>query len=180
MARHLCHCSLVHLLLLVAAGTVAAAQGGGGAVDPSELWCVAKNNAEDAALQTAIDWACGPGGADCGMIQQGGPCYDPMDLQQTASYAFNDYYLKHGLADDACFFDNNAALTSLNPSRGKCKFPSSKMVSNGSVADTASMPGTGQRGFADSSGTSRISSVWVWPFLGSSHLFAMAWKIHHL
>lgn len=82
----------------------------------TELWCVAKNNAEDAALQGALDWACGAGGADCTRIQQGGPCYDPSDIQKTASYAFNDYYLKHGLTDDACSFSNTAALTSLNPS----------------------------------------------------------------
>lgn len=81
-----------------------------------ELWCVAKNNAEDAALQTALDWACGPGGADCGPIQQGGPCYDASDVQSTASFAFNSYYLKNGKIDDACNFDNTAALTSLNPS----------------------------------------------------------------
>lgn len=81
-----------------------------------QLWCVAKNNAEDAALQGALDWACGPGGADCSPIQQGGPCYDPNDVQMMASYAFNDYYLKHGLTDDSCSFSNNAAVTSLNPS----------------------------------------------------------------
>lgn len=83
----------------------------------TELWCVAKNNAVDAALQSAIDWACGPGGADCSPIQQGGPCYDPSDVQSTASFAFNDYYLKHGMTDDSCFFENTAALTSLNPSK---------------------------------------------------------------
>ena len=82
-----------------------------------ELWCVAKNNAEDAALKTALDWACGAGGADCSPIQQGGPCYDPNDVQVTASFAYNDYYLKHGLTDDSCSFDNTAALTSLNPSQ---------------------------------------------------------------
>jgi hypothetical protein len=82
----------------------------------TELWCVAKNNADDAALQSALDWACGPGATDCGPIQQGGPCYDPTDIQSMASFAFNDYYLKHGTTDDSCFFDNTAALTSLNPS----------------------------------------------------------------
>ncbi|KAF5178828.1 Pentatricopeptide repeat-containing protein [Thalictrum thalictroides] len=29
------------------------------------IWCVAKNNAQDADLQAAIDWACGHGGVDC-------------------------------------------------------------------------------------------------------------------
>ncbi|KAJ6379364.1 hypothetical protein OIU76_016067 [Salix suchowensis] len=81
-----------------------------------DLWCVAKNNAADQVLQEAIDWTCGAGGANCGPIQQGGACYDSTDIQRTASWAFNDYYLKNGLTDDACYFSNTAALTSLNPS----------------------------------------------------------------
>lgn len=106
-------------LVLVCCSVLSSAQnkGGGGGGGTVELWCVAKNNAADSALQTAIDWACGPGGADCGPIQQGGPCYDPSDIQKTASYAFNDYFLKHGMTEDSCFFDNTAALTSLNPSK---------------------------------------------------------------
>ncbi|GKV41034.1 hypothetical protein SLEP1_g48615 [Rubroshorea leprosula] len=115
------------------------AQAAGGSVVQTELWCVAKNNAEDAALQGALDWACGPGGADCGSIQQGGPCYDPSDIQKTASYAFNDYFLKHGMTDDACNFSNTAALTSLDPSRGSCKFPSSKTVSNASISGSTGL-----------------------------------------
>ncbi|XP_057792406.1 PLASMODESMATA CALLOSE-BINDING PROTEIN 5-like isoform X2 [Salvia miltiorrhiza] len=105
--------------LICAAG---AAQGDGGAA--RELWCVAKNNAEDAALQSALDWTCGPGGADCGPIQNGGPCYDASDLQKTASFAFNDYFLKHGPSEQTCDFANTAALTYLNPSHNNCKFPS--------------------------------------------------------
>lgn len=81
-----------------------------------ELWCVAKNNAEDSALQSALDWACGPGGADCRPIQQGGACYQPEDIQSHASFAFNDYFLRNGLAASACDFSGTAALTSLNPS----------------------------------------------------------------
>ena len=73
---------------------------------------MAKNNAEDAALQAALDWACGAGGADCGPIQRGGPCYDPTSVQNTASFSFNDYFLKHGMTDDSCNFNNNAAVTS--------------------------------------------------------------------
>ncbi|KAK4749807.1 hypothetical protein SAY87_027256 [Trapa incisa] len=88
-----------------------------GVVNP-ELWCVAKNNAEDAALQGALDWACGPGGADCSPIQSGGACYFPSDVLTMASYAFNNYYLTHDLTDSSCFFGNTAALTSLNPSKG--------------------------------------------------------------
>ncbi|KAF7140753.1 hypothetical protein RHSIM_Rhsim06G0134100 [Rhododendron simsii] len=74
------------------------------------------NNANSSALQAALDWAYGPGGADCESIQQGGPCYDAGDILTMASYAFNDYFLTHGLTDESCNFDGTAALTYLNPS----------------------------------------------------------------
>ncbi|GAB2274749.1 hypothetical protein Dimus_009524 [Dionaea muscipula] len=109
--------------------------GGGGGV-AEQLWCVAKNNAEDSALQGALDWACGPGGADCGPIQVGGPCYDPNDLLGMASYAFNDYCLKHGMDDDTCYFNNAAALTSLDPSHDNCKFMSSSVVTGNFSANS--------------------------------------------
>ncbi|CAF2011578.1 unnamed protein product [Brassica napus] len=43
-----------------------------------------------------------------------------------ASYVFNNNYLKNGLADEACSFNNNAALTSINPSQGTCRYHSSR------------------------------------------------------
>ncbi|XP_041005526.1 PLASMODESMATA CALLOSE-BINDING PROTEIN 5-like [Juglans microcarpa x Juglans regia] len=140
--------------------TVSRAQKG---VVGTELWCVAKNNAEDAALQASLDWACGPGAADSGPIQQGGSCYDPNDIQATASFAFNDYYLRHGLTDDSCFFDNNAALTSLNPSHDKCKFPSSLSVNNGSFSSPTTAVGMGPS--EDMSGCTQIAQQWFWPLI---------------
>uniref|UniRef100_A0A1J3IRI1 Plasmodesmata callose-binding protein 5 n=1 Tax=Noccaea caerulescens TaxID=107243 RepID=A0A1J3IRI1_NOCCA len=173
----LSQCFHLHLSLLAATAAVlmavAAAQFGGQVLQV-ELWCVAKNNAEDSSLQTAIEWACGQGGADCGPIQQGGPCNDPTDIQKMASYVFNNYYLKNGLADDACNFDNNAALTSINPSQGTCKYPSSKRVSNGRVADDTSM----DAGQADVSRGRQISSSWILAFIGFISVFTMAPIIH--
>ncbi|CAN7017714.1 hypothetical protein Bca4012_032996 [Brassica carinata] len=53
-----------------------------------------------------------------------------------ASYVFNNNYLKNGLADEAYSFNNNAALTSINPSQGTCRYHSSKrVISNGRVVD---------------------------------------------
>ena len=105
------------LTISVAVASSLQAQDEGAAVAVRQLWCVAKNNAEDAALQSALDWACGPGGANCGPIQNGGPCYDASDVARMASFAFNDYYVKnHNSGDDACSFSNTAALTDLNPS----------------------------------------------------------------
>ncbi|KAL2936805.1 PLASMODESMATA CALLOSE-BINDING PROTEIN 5 [Bienertia sinuspersici] len=79
------------------------------------LWCVAMNNAEDAALKQAMDWACGPGGVDCRPIQAGGPCYAPDDLIDMASYTFNDFCLNHGMTENFCDFNSTAALTDLDP-----------------------------------------------------------------
>ncbi|KAM0919673.1 hypothetical protein ACQ4PT_008046 [Festuca glaucescens] len=122
------------------AGAVGASGGGG------QLWCVAKNNAEDGALQSAIDWACGPnGGADCRAIQQGGACYEPPDLLAHASYAFNDYFLRSGGAASpaACDFSGAAALIGLNPSHGNCVFPSSSSPKNGSFVGITTYGRTG-------------------------------------
>lgn len=138
------------------------AQNGGGVTE--ELWCVAKNNAEDAALQSALDWACGSGGADCGPIQQGGPCYDPADIQRTASYAFNDYFLKHGLTEDGCNFSNAAALTSLNPSYGNCKFSSSSTGKNRNF-NGSSFVGIGPAIADTSDGNCIMGCLLPWAFI---------------
>ncbi|CAL5053197.1 unnamed protein product [Urochloa decumbens] len=129
------------LLLAPCASAAGAAAGSGvGVSGGGQLWCVAKNNAEDGALQSAIDWACSTDGgrADCAAILQGGACYDPPDLQRHASYAFNDYFLRAGGAASpaACDFSGAAALTALNPSRGSCVFPSSTSPKNGSFTGT--------------------------------------------
>ncbi|KAL5151751.1 PLASMODESMATA CALLOSE-BINDING PROTEIN 5 [Glycine soja] len=128
-----------------------------------EVWCVAKNNAEDAALQSAVEWACGAGGADCGAIHGGGPCFDPSNMQNTASYAFNDYFRKHAISEENCNFGNNAAITSFNPSFGNCKFPSSLLVNNGSFSGSASSMGT--MSGEDTSGYSGV--VWNWRWFSS-------------
>uniref|UniRef100_A0A7N0TJN4 X8 domain-containing protein n=1 Tax=Kalanchoe fedtschenkoi TaxID=63787 RepID=A0A7N0TJN4_KALFE len=165
------HLSLVSLLCLVSFSHSMEASGKAqGGVVTLELWCVAKNNAEDSALQSALDWACGPGGADCSPIQNGGPCYDAQDLQRTASYAFNDYYLKHGLSDDACDFSNTAALISLDPSHGSCKFPSSYSVNNASYSTSSSTSAAGYTN-ADTSSSTRIIHSCSWSYLISLHLF---------
>ncbi|CAG7873776.1 unnamed protein product [Brassica rapa] len=165
------HYLLMHLSLVI---TLTSAQFNGQASD-TDLWCVAKNNAEDSSLQAAIDWACGPGGTDCSGIQQGGPCYDPADIVKTASYVFNSYYLKNGPEDEACNFSNSAAVTSLNPSKASTFFLLyhqnlcySKRVSNGNIVDaaTTSTQGTSTQESSDFNRAGRIfSSIWSLPFI---------------
>ncbi|XP_076922425.1 uncharacterized protein LOC143584213 [Bidens hawaiensis] len=93
-----------------------------------QSWCVAKNGASQVALQSALDYACGIGGADCATIQQGASCFEPATLQNHASYAFNSYYQKNPVPT-SCDFGGAAAVTTTNPSTGSCVYPSSSSLS---------------------------------------------------
>ncbi|MBA0564509.1 hypothetical protein Golob_009447, partial [Gossypium lobatum] len=67
-------------------------------------WCIASSQASRSALQNALDWACGPGKANCSAIQPGQQCFEPDTLFFHTSFAFNNYYQKNGATDDACNF----------------------------------------------------------------------------
>ncbi|KAK4798891.1 hypothetical protein SAY86_024256 [Trapa natans] len=102
-------------------------------------------------------------------IQSGGACYFPSDVLTMASYAFNNYYLTHGLTDSSCFFGNTAALTSLNPSKGSCKFQSSSSVNNGAASASPLTTGQGPA-YGDLNGCSEITKQWF-TFLFITHFF---------
>ncbi|KAI3992244.1 hypothetical protein MKX01_029965 [Papaver californicum] len=118
-------------------GTGGAGFGGGGG-GGSGTWCVASQSASQTALQVALDYACGFGGADCSKIQQGGSCYNPNTLRDHASYAFNSYYQKKP-APTSCSFGGTAMTTTTDPSSGTCKFPSSS--SSPSIVNTPTPAG---------------------------------------
>nr|CAB3460626.1 unnamed protein product [Digitaria exilis] len=96
--------------------SLAGGGGGGGS------WCVASPSASSTALQVALDYACGQGGADCSPIQQGGSCFNPDTVHDHASYAFNSYYQKNPV-QTSCDFGGTAVLTSTNPSTSTCQYP---------------------------------------------------------
>ncbi|EEF30317.1 Glucan endo-1,3-beta-glucosidase precursor, putative [Ricinus communis] len=91
----------------------------------SSVFCVAKQNADSAKLQEGLNWACGQGGANCTAIQEGRPCYAPNNIQNHASYAYNDYYQKMHSAGGTCDFDGSATTTTVDPSYGSCIFTGS-------------------------------------------------------
>ncbi|XP_062211395.1 glucan endo-1,3-beta-glucosidase 1-like [Phragmites australis] len=105
-------------------------------------FCVALQSADPAALQAGINWACGPGHADCSAIQSGGPCYKQNNLAALASYAYNDYYQKMASTGATCSFNGTATITTNDPSSGSCVFAGSSMAggSNSSVPVGASAP----------------------------------------
>ncbi|XP_052486921.1 glucan endo-1,3-beta-glucosidase 13 isoform X4 [Gossypium raimondii] len=83
-------------------------------------WCVASRQASNSALQNALDWACGPGKADCSALQPDQQCFEPNNLVSHASFAFNNYYQKNGLTDQACRFGGTGIVVYNDPSYGNC------------------------------------------------------------
>ncbi|CAK9141439.1 unnamed protein product [Ilex paraguariensis] len=77
-------------------------------------WCVARSDAGDQALQTSLDYACGAG-ADCAPIQPSGLCYLPNTVQAHASYAFNSYFQRKGMAPGSCDFAGTAYIAKTDP-----------------------------------------------------------------
>ncbi|PAN49454.1 hypothetical protein PAHAL_9G450400 [Panicum hallii] len=104
-------------------------------------FCVALQNADPAALQAGLNWACGPGHADCSAIQPGGPCYQQNNLPALASYAYNDYYQKMSSTGATCSFNGTATTTNNDPSSGSCVFAGSS-TAGGSNSSTPTPVGT--------------------------------------
>ncbi|KAG8385345.1 hypothetical protein BUALT_Bualt03G0033100 [Buddleja alternifolia] len=87
-------------------------------------WCIANPSASETALQVALDYACGYGGANCAAVQPSGACYDPNTVRDHASYAFNEYYQKNP-GPTSCSFGGTAQISNTDPSHGSCRFASS-------------------------------------------------------
>ncbi|KAL2959940.1 hypothetical protein AAZX31_17G012200 [Glycine max] len=96
----------------------------------NQTYCIAMDGFDSKTLQAALDWACGPGRANCSEIQPGETCFQPNNVKNHASYAFDSYYQKEGKAQGTCDFKGLAMITTTDPSHGSCIFPGSKKVSN--------------------------------------------------
>ncbi|XP_027114940.1 uncharacterized protein [Coffea arabica] len=120
---------------------------------PGQSWCVAKSGTSETALQTALDYACGMGGADCSTIQQGGSCYNPNTVQNHASVAFNSYYQKNP-SQTSCDFGGTAMITNANPSTGSCVLATSSSSSSPSTSAPTTASTSGGAPTAAGSGAS--------------------------
>ena len=79
-----------------------------GQEDP-RLWCVARPGTSANDLVDMEEVACGAG-ADCFMMSEHGPCYEPNTLLDHVSWAVNSYYSKHL---GPCDFKGHAMLARL-------------------------------------------------------------------
>lgn len=116
------------------------------------MWCVARSEASDEALQRGLDYACARG-ADCAPIRENGLCYLPNTLQAHASYAFNSYYQRSNMAPGACDFSATATLAKTDPSYGSCVYPASPSTAGvGGITSTAgATPTTNPNSFGGAS-----------------------------
>lgn len=103
----------------------------------NQTYCVITNEADSKSLQAALDWACGPGQANCSEIQPGENCYQPNNVKSHASYAFDSYFQKEGRAPESCDFKGVAMITTTDPSRGNCIFPGSKKEVNKTTIESS-------------------------------------------
>ncbi|KAI6697777.1 hypothetical protein NL676_017896 [Syzygium grande] len=85
-------------------------------------WCLPKAGADPDALQRNIDYICGLG-LDCRPIQEDSACFLPNTVRAHAAYAMNAYYQAMGRNDYDCDFKETGAVTTVNPSYGKCTYP---------------------------------------------------------
>ncbi|XP_059662398.1 glucan endo-1,3-beta-glucosidase 1 [Cornus florida] len=110
----------------------------------NQTYCVAMDGMDTRTMQAALDWACGPGRANCTEIQPGEDCYQPNNVKNHASFAFDSYYQKEGKSAGSCDFKGVATITTTDPSHGSCIFPGSKKVSNKTrtVVNSAQASGT--------------------------------------
>ncbi|KAM7500975.1 hypothetical protein LguiA_025389 [Lonicera macranthoides] len=126
----------------------------------NQTYCIAMEGVDSKTLQTALDWACGPGRANCSEIQPGENCYQPNNVKNHASYAFNSYYQKEGRTPGSCDFKGVAMITTTDPSHGSCTFPGSKKLSNNTstVVNSTQVSGADTVRFTILHGT-RISGI---------------------
>ncbi|XP_052140468.1 glucan endo-1,3-beta-D-glucosidase-like [Oryza glaberrima] len=85
-----------------------------------KTWCVAKPSADDKVLTANLNYACSQ--VNCGVIQQGGPCFNPNNLVSHAAVAMNLYYAAHGRNAWNCYFQNSALVVQSDPSYGSCTY----------------------------------------------------------
>ncbi|GKC62912.1 polyprotein, partial [Tanacetum coccineum] len=77
----------------------------------NQTYCVATDGVDGKTLQTALDWAWGPERANCLEIQLGENCYQPNNVKNYTSYAFDSYYKKQGRSTGSCDFKGVAMIT---------------------------------------------------------------------
>ncbi|XP_020102528.1 major pollen allergen Ole e 10-like [Ananas comosus] len=89
-------------------------------VQCQKTWCVARPSTDDAALKENIEFACSM--VNCGIIQSGGPCFNPDTSMSHASVAMNLYYKSRGMNSWNCDFSGSGLIVAADPSYSSCTY----------------------------------------------------------
>ncbi|KAJ0030820.1 hypothetical protein Pint_13300 [Pistacia integerrima] len=121
-------------------------------------WCIASTKASEKDLQSALDWACGPGNVDCSAIQPSQPCFEPDTLLSHASFAFNSYYQQNGASDIACSFGGKGVKVDKNPSYDNCLYMTAGANKTAASSNTTAIS-------SSSSSARNVAFTWTTSFL---------------
>lgn len=121
-------------------------------------FCIARKGADITSLQDGLNWACGPGQANCSAIQSGQPCYMPDTVENHASFAYNDYYQRMRSVGGTCDFSGTAVTTMVDPSYGSCIFTGS--TSTNSSIGAMVPPAFGPEGPPGSTSPCELPRIW--------------------
>ncbi|KAK6255265.1 Glycoside hydrolase family 17 - like 10 [Theobroma cacao] len=89
-----------------------------------KVWCEVAPGANLMNLSSALTYACSQDNQTCAALSPGKECYEPISVFWHSSYAFSSYWAKFRSQGATCYFSGLARQTTVNPSRGRCKFPS--------------------------------------------------------
>ncbi|KAL8255540.1 hypothetical protein R6Q59_030607 [Mikania micrantha] len=128
-------------------------------VNASGGFCVARKGADSSSLQDGLNWACGPGQANCSAIQTGQPCYIPDTVENHASYAYNDYYQKMRGVGGTCDFGGTAITTMIDPSYGSCIYTGRSVNATNSSIGGMVTPAFGPEGPPGNGSPSQLPNI---------------------
>jgi len=83
----------------------------------AKLWCGVDANANISALPSTIIFSCSQGDNTCITIQPGEPCYQPNEVIDHASYAFNSYWRQFKNYYVDCDLNKSGTLVTKDPSK---------------------------------------------------------------
>ncbi|XP_039054904.1 probable glucan endo-1,3-beta-glucosidase A6 [Hibiscus syriacus] len=89
-----------------------------------KVWCEVAPWVNEVSLPSAVSNVCGIDNQTCAALAPGGECYEPVSVVWHANYAFSSYWSKYRSQGAICSFNGLARETTVDPSRGRCNFPS--------------------------------------------------------
>ncbi|KAG8484388.1 hypothetical protein CXB51_023695 [Gossypium anomalum] len=89
-----------------------------------KLWCEVAPWVNEMSLPAALSNVCSIDNETCAALAPGKDCYEPVSVVWHASYAFSSYWAKFRSQGAICSFNGLARETTVDPSRGRCNFPS--------------------------------------------------------